>query len=88
MINNNNLRVDCLCADCGEVLNSTRKMTAAEIHKNWTLIVMGSPLNVGKCPKGCRSTYSDCNANTNIIIVDNDTNIPIDKDLFFKKGNP
>lgn len=52
------------CAECGEVLNTSKDMTADEIHKGWASIVMSAPLCTGACPKGCRPTYPDCNANT------------------------
>ena len=56
------------CADCRHEMNRTRVMTGKEISANWLMIAMGSPLNAGKCPNGCRSTFSDCNMNTDLVI--------------------
>jgi len=47
----------CCCRECGEELN--RAEGVPESDK--TFVVIGAPLMVGKCPKGCRSTFSDCN---------------------------
>lgn len=48
------------CKDCGEELNRSVRLTA----KDYTQAVLSAPLNTKPCPNGCRSTASDCNANT------------------------
>ena len=58
-----------LCADCGKELNRSKEMTGKEICDNWVMIVMGSGFNAGKCKKGCRSTFSDLNINTDFKIT-------------------
>ena len=49
------------CKDCGRELNRSNTLTA----KDYTSVVLSAPLNTKPCPNGCRSTASDCNANTN-----------------------
>lgn len=56
------------CSDCGEVLNDTKLMTGKELGRLWGRLVMSSPLVTPSCPNGCRASYSDCNANTNLLI--------------------
>jgi len=56
------------CTDCGHVLNSTVVMTGEELSNHWSRLVMSSPLVTGGCPEGCRSTFSDCNINTDMVI--------------------
>lgn len=51
------------CADCGEVLNTSAPMLEGDKFK----ASIAAPLVAGKCPKGCRSTFSDCNLN---IVID------------------
>ena len=58
-----------LCADCKAEMNRTRGMTGAEIKQHWLKLVMGSGFNAGKCKHGCRSTFSDLNINTDLVIV-------------------
>lgn len=50
------------CRDCGIELDRTRPLEKAEVNR----AMMASGLNNVKCPKGCRSTFSDCNWNTRI----------------------
>ena len=50
------------CADCGTVLNTTNPLPDSDKGK----VAMTSPLMAGKCPKGCRSTFSDLNMNTKL----------------------
>ena len=60
----------CACQDCGKVLDDTCELSGAELRNLWTGLVVSAPLNTGSCPNGCRATYSDCNANTELRIVD------------------
>lgn len=55
-------RCDLLCADCGEVLNTARHVPEHDKSK----VTIASALVAGQCPKGCRSTWSDCNINTEL----------------------
>lgn len=48
------------CRECGAELNRSKPLT----RKDYTLAVISAPLMTKPCPNGCRSTYSDCNANT------------------------
>ena len=48
------------CKDCGKELNRSRPITAEQ----YTGAVLSGPLVTGPCPNGCRSTFSDCNLNT------------------------
>ena len=54
---------------CGEVLQESKPMSGPELAKHWTFLAISSPLMTDKCPKGCRASYSDCNANTELVIV-------------------
>lgn len=81
-IKDSKFEVRLLCHDCGKKLNSTTPMTADEIRKEWTMLVITSGFNAGKCPGGCRSTFSDLNINTNMPIFDVKTNKEIKYDLF------
>lgn len=56
------------CADCRALILDGNEMTGTVMAKSWTLIVASSPLASSACPKGCRPTYSDCNAHTNLRI--------------------
>jgi hypothetical protein len=58
------------CSDCNEVLNTSVVMTGKKIKEKWGILVMGSPINTGSCPNGCRATFSDCNLNTEMEIVE------------------
>lgn len=50
------------CADCGAELNRTPALTQEDAaHARIFSAFAG-----GKCPKGCRSTFSDLNINTTI----------------------
>lgn len=50
------------CADCGQELNRTRPLTPDEA----AFARVNSAMVAGRCPKGCRSTFSDLNINTRI----------------------
>lgn len=54
------------CADCGHELNRSIPFEAKDEGK----VRMTSGFASGKCPKGCRSTFSDLNLNTKIKIID------------------
>lgn len=58
------------CGDCGKQLNETTEMTAQELWQRWTQLVLSSGFNAGKCPEGCRSTFSDLNINTGMVVLD------------------
>ncbi len=58
--------VKAVCGDCGEPLAETHTMTGNELKKSWVMIVMGGPLVIGSCPKGCKPTFSDCNINNDL----------------------
>lgn len=47
----------CTCKDCGTELNRAEHVPEAE----QTHVAIAAPLMVGRCPNGCRSTWSDCN---------------------------
>ena len=89
-IENNGIKSDVLgsfsvhicCGDCGTEMNSTVEMTAEEIRKDWTRLVMSSGFNAGKCPNGCRSTFSDLNINTDLKLYDCAAKKYIDKERF------
>lgn len=57
------------CSDCGSEVNRSKPLTGKEIWKHWTMIVMSSGFVTGKCKQGCRSTFSDLNINTDLVIV-------------------
>lgn len=57
------------CADCHAELNRTKEQPGREIWEHWTMIVLGSGFVAGKCKEGCRSTYSDLNINTDLVIL-------------------
>lgn len=62
------------CKDCDEVLNTSRVYeTLDEMQKSWMMMVFSSGLVTGKCPKGCRATFSDCNINTTLKVYDADS---------------
>lgn len=61
-------RVRLLCADCETELNSTREFSKEELRSAWGHLVMSSGLVTKACPKGCRSTFSDLNINTRMIV--------------------
>ncbi len=77
-MNTGTFKVVLRCHDCGEKLNDTVPMTAKEIVSAWMRLVTSSPLVARSCPKGCRPTYSDCNANTDMVIVDVATGTDVD----------
>jgi len=64
------LRYRCrlVCADCGGQLNVTSEFSKKELREAWTHLCFSSGLVAGKCPKGCRSTFSDCNINTRLVV--------------------
>jgi hypothetical protein len=62
------------CADCGAVLNtSTVFENLQALRDAWVGLCCSSGLVTGSCPKGCRSTFSDCNINTRMSLYDADT---------------
>lgn len=67
-----------LCADCRAEMNSTTEMTAREVEDEWMKLALGSALVAGRCPKGCRATFSDCNINTRLVLVDAGNSKPFD----------
>jgi hypothetical protein len=69
-IDNAKFKVVLRCHDCGKELNETIEMTAQELLQRWTQLVLTSGFNAGKCPDGCRSTFSDLNTNTGMVIED------------------
>lgn len=77
-IEDQKFQVAVLCRDCGAELNSTVEMTAKQIYDEWTRLVMSSGLVTGACKAGCRSTYSDLNINTNLVVQDAGTKKPIE----------
>ena len=50
------------CADCGAELNRTKPVTANEADR----ARIHSAFAAGRCPHGCRSTFTDLNINTRI----------------------
>ena len=56
------------CADCGDELNRSHKMTGEELHRAWITMAINSGFNAGQCKNGCRSTWSDLNINTSMVI--------------------
>ena len=78
--------VQLCCSDCGEVLNQTIEMSAKEIYDEWSSLVIGSAFASGKCKNGCRSTFSDCNINTDMKIFDMNKGCIVDKDSFFNRS--
>lgn len=87
-IENSKFEVRLLCRDCGKKLNSTIPMSAEEMYADWTRLVFTAGFNAGKCPNGCRSTFSDLNINTSMPIYDVKTDKPIVFQLFkFLRGN-
>jgi len=73
------------CGNCGNILNETSKMSKNEILKQWTSLVIGSAFASGKCKNGCRSTFSDCNINTELKIFDVVDAVYLDKAAFFQR---
>lgn len=57
-----------ICSECRSKITESKQMTGKEIKDSWTMIVMGSPLNTGRCPKCKYSTFSDCNMHTDLKI--------------------
>lgn len=52
-----------LCHDCKALLNEAHNVPTSEK----VLVITTSALVAGRCPNGCRSTFSDCNINTDIV---------------------
>lgn len=52
------------CNDCGLELNRSNPLTDEEVPK----AKLFSGFAAGPCPNGCRSTFSDLNLNTKIVI--------------------
>jgi hypothetical protein len=74
--------VKLFCRECSTELNSSIPMHGDEIRRNWTSISMGSAFCAGRCPKGCRPTFSDLNINTRLAIFEQGSNREIEfKDL-------
>ncbi len=69
------MKIKIHCLDCDSVILESKEMTAEEIVKNWTKMMITAPLNTGPCTKGCQPTYSDCNFHTNTKIWDGDKQI-------------
>ena len=53
------------CHDCGTELNRTGELTEGEASR----ARLNSAFAAGPCPKGCRSTFSDLNINTDIQVI-------------------
>lgn len=68
-----------LCADCRTELNRTIQLSADELTK---LNTLSSAFAAGKCPNGCRSTFSDLNINTELVIHDAETGIEVERHTF------
>jgi hypothetical protein len=51
------------CNDCGAELNRTIPLAGEQLERARSI---GSVFAAGKCPNGCRSTFSDLNINTTI----------------------
>jgi hypothetical protein len=50
------------CRECGTVLN-----TAEHVPEDRKVrVAMTAPFNCGRCPKGCRPTFSDLNLKTTL----------------------
>lgn len=54
------------CRDCGELLNSAENFPESARMQ----LILSSPLVTPSCPKGCRATASDCNANSVMVWYD------------------
>jgi hypothetical protein len=66
--------VENVCADCGEILNTSNVFENLEaLREAWTMLALSSGLVTRSCPKGCRATFSDCNINTRFVLRDADT---------------
>ncbi len=50
------------CSDCGHQLAQSKPIPETEKLG----VIMSAPLITPSCPNGCRATYSDCNANTEL----------------------
>jgi len=72
------------CSECGKALNKTKEMLAEDIYKEWTMIVMSSGFNSGRCPKCKYSTFSDLNIGTELTVFDSKRNKPVDFGIFKK----
>lgn len=68
------------CNDCSRELNRTsHPFTASGLKDNWSGLVSSAPICTKPCPNGCRSTASDCNANTHQLVIDSNGHT-LDKD--------
>jgi len=74
------------CSECGEPLIQSKKMTREEIRNRWVSLVMSSPLNTPRCPKCKTSTWSDCNAHSDLIIRYAKSGRKVNEDWFFDKN--
>lgn len=54
------------CGDCHMELNRSEPFIPEDESK----VRMTSGMAAGPCPRGCRSTFSDLNLNTSIVIYD------------------
>lgn len=63
-----NYQLKILCRDCNSELNSTKTMSGEELKRHWGQLVTSSALVSESCKSGCRSTFSDCNINTDLKI--------------------
>jgi hypothetical protein len=62
-------QVEAICSDCQTLIDTSKRLTGKDLHKNWIMIVMGAGLANGACPKGCEPTYADLNIHTKLRIV-------------------
>jgi len=62
-------QVEAVCATCEAIIDTSRKITGKDLHKHWTMIVMGAGFSNGACPKGCKPTFTDLNIHTKLRII-------------------
>jgi len=72
--------LEVLCKECGSKLAETDEMSGSEMRSDWTRLMLSAPLVTRQCPNGCRSTFSDCNINTDIEIVETQPATPNNSD--------
>jgi heterodisulfide reductase subunit B len=51
------------CRDCGHILNTAEHVP----ETNKGVVSFTAAFNAGRCPNGCRSTFSDLNLNTELV---------------------
>lgn len=83
-IDNRKFVVRMTCSECGFQLNETKDMDYKEMQKEWTMIVMGSGFNAGRCPECSSSTFSDLNIHTELKIFDKELDREVEFALFKK----